>query len=327
MDQQKLDLPKVLDQEITDNYSIYNGDSVDIIKGIPDESIHFSVYSPPFESLFVYSNSDRDMGNSDNTEQFWDHYRFLIKEQFRTMVKGRLVAVHCMNLPTTKGRDGFIGMRDFRGEIIRAFQDAGFIYHSEVVVWKDPVVAMQRTKAVGLLHKTICKDSAMSRMGIPDTVVVFRKPGENPIPIEGQLKLDEYAGTEPPNVAKDAYNGEVERWNSINIWQRYASPVWDDINQSDTLNFREGRDEKDEKHICPLQLDVIDRCLQLWSLPGETVFTPFLGIGSEAYMAVKKGRKAIGIELKESYFSLAKKNMKQASQIQLDVFEEWTNDL
>lgn len=313
---------KVIDQIITDEYSLYHGDSVEVVQGIPDNSIHFSVYSPPFESLYTYSNSDRDMGNSASTDQFWNHYKFLIAEQYRTMIPGRIVAVHCMNMPTTKGRDGFIGIRDFRGEIIRAFQEVGFIFHSEVVVWKDPVVAMQRTKAVGLLHKTICKDSSQSRMGIPDTLVMFRKPGENPIPVAGQFNLEEYAGTEPPDVAHNAYNGEVERWNSINIWQRYASPVWYDINQSNTLNFRDGRHEDDEKHICPLQLDVIDRCLQLWSLPGETVLTPFLGIGSEAYMAVKKNRKAIGIELKQSYFELAKKNVASAIQekAQLSLF-------
>ena len=303
---------KVIDQVVTDDYSIYHGDSVEIIKGIPDNSIHFSVYSPPFESLFTYSNSDRDMGNSSSTEEFWQHYRFLIAEQYRTMMPGRIVAVHCMNLPTTKGRDGFIGIRDFRGEIIRSFQDAGFIFHSEVVIWKDPVVAMQRTKAVGLLHKTIEKDSSMSRMGLPDTMVMFRKPGDNPIPVAGRFNIDEYAGEDRPEVAHNAHNGEVERWNSINIWQRYASPVWFDIRQSNTLNLKGTKDEKDEKHICPLQLDVIDRCLQLWSLPGETVFTPFMGIGSEVYTAIKKGRKAVGIELKDVYFQQAKKNIEQA---------------
>ena len=303
---------KVIDQVVTDDYSIYHGDSVEVIKGIPDNSIHFSVYSPPFESLFTYSNSDRDMGNSSSTDEFWQHYRFLIAEQYRTMMPGRIVAVHCMNLPTTKGRDGFIGIRDFRGEIIRSFQDAGFIFHSEVVIWKDPVVAMQRTKAVGLLHKTIEKDSSMSRMGLPDTMVMFRKPGDNAIPVTGRLNIDEYAGEDKPEVAHSAYNGEVERWNSINIWQRYASPVWFDIRQSNTLNLKGTKDEKDEKHICPLQLDVIDRCLQLWSLPGETVFTPFMGIGSEVYTAIKKGRKAVGIELKDVYFQQAKKNIEQA---------------
>lgn len=313
---------KVIDQEVNDKYAIYNGDSVELIQNIEDNSIDYSIYSPPFASLFVYSNSNRDMGNSKDKEQFWTHYSFLIKEQYRTMKPGRIVSVHCMNLPTTKGNEGFIGISDFRGDVIRAFQSAGFIFHSEVVIWKDPVVAMQRTKAVGLLHKTICKDSSMSRMGIPDTLVMFRKPGDNEVPIAGELKLEEYAGTEKPNVATEAYNGEVERWNSINIWQRYASPVWHDINQSNTLNFREGRDDEDEKHICPLQLDVIDRCLQLWSLPGETVFTPFLGIGSEVYMAVKKGRKGLGFELKSSYFELAKKNIHSATINQMGLFDD-----
>ena len=317
-------MTKVLDQEINEDYALYHGDCVDVIAGIPDDSIHFSVYSPPFESLYTYSNSERDMGNSSSTDEFWNHYKFLISEQYRTMMPGRIVAVHCMNLPTTKGRDGFIGLRDFRGEIIRAFRDAGFIYHSEVVIWKDPVVAMQRTKAIGLLHKTIEKDSSQSRMGIPDTLVMFRKPGVNPIPVAGRFNIDEYAGEDKPEVAHDAFNGEVDRWNSINIWQRYADPIWSDIRQSNTLNFREGRTDEDERHICPLQLDVIDRALQLWSLPGETVFTPFLGIGSEAYTAVKKGRKAIGIELKESYFNLAKKNVAHAivERDTVDMFDE-----
>lgn len=305
-------MTKVVDQVITDEYSIYNADCIEGIKGIPDNSIGFSVYSPPFASLFVYSNSDRDLGNSNSDDEFAFHYRYLIKEHMRTMMPGRIVAVHCMNLPTTKGRDGFVGLRDFRGEIIRAFVEEGFIFHSEVVIWKDPVVAMQRTKAVGLLHKTIEKDSSQSRMGIPDTLVMFRKPGDNPEPISGRLKLEEYAGTEPPNVAHDAFNGEVDRWNSINIWQRYASPVWFDINQSNTLQFRNARDDDDERHICPLQLDVISRCIQLWSNPGDIVLTPFLGIGSEVYTAVKMGRKGIGFELKPSYFAAAKKNVQAA---------------
>lgn len=305
-------MTKVIDQYVTDDFALYHGDCVEVIKGIPDDSVHFSIYSPPFESLFTYSNSDRDMGNSSSTEEFWDHYRYLIAEQYRTMMPGRIVAVHVMNLPTTKGRDGFIGIRDFRGETIRAFQKKGFIFHSEIVVWKDPVVAMQRTKAMGLLHKTIEKDSAMSRMGIPDTIVVLRKPGDNPVPVSGRFDIDEYAGEDKPDVASDAFNGEVERWNSINIWQRYASPVWYDINQSNTLNYKAGRDHADERHICPLQLDVIDRCLQLWSLPGETVLTPFLGVGSEAYQSLLRNRKPIGIELKESYFAQAKKNADKA---------------
>ncbi len=300
---------KVIDQVVTDDYAIYHADCVEGMKGIPDNSIHYSIYSPPFASLFTYSNSDRDMGNSKDRDEFWQHYRFLIDEHYRTHMPGRIISVHCMNLPTSKQNDGFIGISDFRGEIIRAFIEAGFIYHSEVVIWKDPVVAMQRTKAVGLLHKTVEKDSAMSRQGLPDYLVMFRKPGDNPEPIAGRLKLDEYAGTDKPDVASEAYNGEVERWNSINIWQRYASPVWMDINQSDTLQYRNARDGNDERHICPLQLDVISRGLQLWSNPGDTVLSPFGGIGSEGYMAVKMGRRPVLFELKESYFKLQKQNM------------------
>lgn len=302
----------IIDQVVNDDYAIYHSDCVEGMKGIPDDSIHYSIYSPPFASLFTYSNSDRDMGNSATRDEFWQHYKFLIDEHYRTHMPGRIISVHCMNLPTSKQNDGFIGISDFRGEIIRAFQDAGFIYHSEVVIWKDPVVAMQRTKALGLLHKTIQKDSSRSRQGLPDYLVMFRKPGENPEPIEGLLKLDEYAGNNMPDVAKDAFNGETERWNSINIWQQYASPVWMDINQSNTLQYRNARDEDDERHICPLQLDVISRGLQLWSNPCDTVLSPFGGIGSEGYMAVKMRRKPVLFELKDSYFAMQKQNMEQA---------------
>lgn len=324
-------MANVIDQVVNDDFAIYHADCVEGISGIPDNSVGLSVYSPPFASLFTYSNSDRDMGNSTTDEEFASHYLFLIKEHYRTMMPGRIVAVHCMNLPTSKQRDGYIGIRDFRGEIIRAFTKEGFTYHSEVCIWKDPVVAMQRTKAVGLLHKTIEKDSSQSRMGIPDhlvmfakpeatmnehvapdSLVMFRKPGDNPEPVTGRLKLEEYAGTDRPDVANDAFNGEIDRWNSINIWQRYASPVWFDINQSNTLQFRNAKDNNDERHICPLQLDVIERAVHMWSNPGDTVLTPFMGIGSEVYTSIKMGRKAIGFELKESYFQIAKKNAEQA---------------
>jgi len=302
----------VINQVVNDDYAIYHADCVEGMKGIPDDSIHFSIYSPPFASLFTYSNSDRDMGNSANRAEFYKHYQYLINEHYRTHMPGRIISVHCMNLPTSKQNDGFIGLTDFRGEIIRMFLDAGFIYHSEVVIWKCPVVAVTRTKAVGLLHKTIEKDSAMSRMGIPDTLLMFRKPGENPVPVKGRFKIDEFAGDDKPDVANDAFNGEVDRWNSINVWQRYASPVWMDINQSDTLQYRNARDHGDERHICPLQLDVIDRAIQLWSLPGETVLSPFGGIGSEGYMSVIRKRKPVMFELKESYFKMQMKNMEDA---------------
>jgi len=318
---------KVIDQIITDDYAIYHADCVDGMKGIPDNSVHYSIYSPPFASLFTYSNSDRDMGNSTSRDQFFIHYKHLIHEHYRTHMPGRIISVHCMNLPTSKQNDGFIGISDFRGDIIRAFLDEGFIYHSEVVIWKDPVVAVQRTKAVGLLHKTVEKDSAMSRQGLPDYLVMFRKPGENPEPIAGKLKLDEYAGTNVPDVANDAFNGEIDRWNSINIWQRYASPVWMDINQSNTLQYRNARDHDDERHICPLQLDVISRGLQLWSNPGDTVLSPFGGIGSEGYVSIKMGRKPILFELKASYFNAQKDNMERAilDRDNLDLFGESAN--
>jgi DNA modification methylase len=316
---------KVLNQVITDKYAIYNADCVEFARTLPDNSIDFSIFSPPFSSLYTYSNSDRDMGNSGSDAEFWQHYKFLIAEQFRIHAPGRNVAIHCMNLPSSKQNDGFIGIKDFRGDIIRAYQEAGFIYHSEVCIWKCPVVAMTRTKALGLLHKTIKKDSAMSRQGIADYLVVMRKPGINEKPISGEFKY--YVGDNPPagfeGVQRDDgrfYFVPGNSGTSIDVWQNYASPVWDDINQTNTLNFREGRDNDDERHICPLQLDVIERAMQLWSMPGDTVYTPFLGIGSEAYVAVKMGRNAIGTELKESYFKLATRNMTMAEKGNYDLF-------
>lgn len=315
----------VIEEYQGDNFHVYNADTVEVAQNLPSDSVDFSVFSPPFASLYTYSNSDRDMGNVKSDDEFWAQYKFLIKEQFRVIKPGRNVAIHCMNLPTSKQNHGFIGIRDFRGDLIRAYQEAGFIYHSEITVWKNPVTAMTRTKALGLLHKTIKKDSAMSRMGIPDYVVVMRKPGENDRPVAGEFKY--YVGDQPPRGFKKVERDDGSHFwmpsetnTSVDVWQKYASPVWDDINETDTLNFREGRDSDDERHICPLQLDVIERCLQLWSLEGDVVWTPFLGIGSEAYMALKLGRKAIGAELKPSYFQLAKRNIDLASGVQFDMF-------
>lgn len=320
-------MASVIDQVLTNDYAAYHSDTVEVAMSLPDDSVHFSVFSPPFESLYTYSNSDRDMGNSKDSREFWHQYLFLIREQFRVLKPGRIIAIHCMNLPTSKQNDGFIGIRDFRGELIRAYQDAGFIFHSEVCIWKDPVVAMQRTKALGLLHKTIKKDSSMSRMGIPDSMIMMRKPGENAEPISGSFTY--YVGDEPAHGFKrHVWNDGRECWTvedgsmntSVDVWQRYASPVWMDINQTDTLNFREGRESDDERHICPLQLDVIHRCLQLWSNPGDIVWSPFMGIGSEGYMSLKAGRKFIGAELKESYFKLAIRNLELAKSSQYDLF-------
>lgn len=295
---------EVLDQfvDVESGCSIYNGDCVEVIKGIPDEGVGFTVFSPPFASLYTYSNSDRDMGNSRTYDEFASHFRFLIEDLYRVTQPGRLCSVHCMNLPTSKTRHGYIGIQDFRGDIIRDFQREGWIFHSEVCIWKDPVTAMQRTKALGLLHKQLVKDSCLSRQGIPDYVVTFRKPGENKNRVEGEL--DYFSG--------DKGTFQSTGRLSIDIWQRYASPVWMDIDMSNTLQYTTARDEKDERHICPLQLDVIERCVQLWSNPGDIVLTPFMGIGSEVYIALKTGRKAVGVELKESYFKVAKKNAQLA---------------
>jgi len=315
----------VISQKVTDDYAIYNADTVEVAQNMDSDSVGFSVFSPPFASLYTYSNSDRDMGNVKSHDEFWQQYRFLIKEQFRVMKPGRNVAIHCMNLPSSKQNDGFIGIKDFRGSIIREYQDAGFIYHSEVCIWKDPVIAMQRTKALGLLHKQIKKDSVMSRMGLPDYVVTMRKPGENEEPISGEFQY--YVGDNPPATFSRFERDDGRLYftpglhgTSIDVWQQYASPIWDDINQTDTLNFREGRHNDDERHICPLQLDVIERCIQLWSNPGDVVWTPFMGIGSEVYMALKLGRKAIGVELKTSYYDLACRNIGNANEKQYDIF-------
>lgn len=285
----KLSNENVKNQVITDKYAIYNADSCVAMKSIQSESIHYSIFSPPFADLYTYSNSERDLGNAKNETEFFKHFQFIIHEIYRILMSGRLVSFHCMNLQTSKEKDGFIGIRDFRGNLIKMFQDAGFIYHSEVCIWKDPVVAMQRTKALGLLHKQIRKDSAMSRQGIADYLVTMRKPGINPEPISHE---------------KDKF--------PVSVWQNYASPVWMDINQSDTLQRTSAREEKDEKHICPLQLEVIRRAINLWSNPGDTVFSPFAGIGSEVYQAIKQGRYGIGIELKESYYQQAVKNCERA---------------
>jgi DNA modification methylase len=279
-----------------DGFTVHLGDCVKWAKRMADNSIDYSVFSPPFADLFVYSNSDHDMGNCKDDEEFAAQLKFLIAELFRVIKHGRNVSFHCMNLPTTKMRQGFIGLRDFRGTLIRAFQDAGFIYHSEVCIWKDPVVSMQRTKALGLLHKTIRENATMSRMGLPDYVVTMRKPGE------AEERVTH--GDDLP----------------VHMWQKYASPIWDDINQSRTLNKLPARDENDEKHMCPLQLDVIERCIHLWTNKGDLVFSPFTGIGSEGYTAIKMGRRFVGTELKPQYWELACQNIADAKLEQVDLF-------
>ena len=290
-----------------DGWAAYLGDCVEGLRDVEADSIHYSIFSPPFASLYTYSNSDRDMGNCKDHETFAAHFAFLVAELHRVLMPGRLVSFHCMNLPMSKTRDGAIGVRDFRGELIRTFEQAGFIFHSEVCIWKDPVTAMQRTKAIGLLHKQIVKDSAMSRQGIPDYLVTMRKLGDNTEPVSG--KLDTFCGEDAPVMGHDATR------NSINIWQRYASPVWMDINPSDTLQFRSARDNDDERHICPLQLDVIRRGVQLWSNPGDLVLSPFMGIGSEGHVALELGRRFVGFELKPSYYDVSVRNLAHAETI------------
>ncbi len=303
------------------NYIAYNADCIEVARELEADSVGFIVYSPPFESLYTYSNDERDMGNCSSSAEFFQHFDFLIKEMYRVLQPGRLMAVHCMNLPSSKQNHGFIGIRDFRGDLIRAFQSEGFIYHSEVCIWKDPVVAMQRTKALGLLHKTIKKDSSMSRQGIADYMIVMRKPGENEKPISGEL--DYFVGLNPPSGFRPIdYSDGSTKWvvdsdaaTNIDTWQRYASPVWMDINQTRTLQYQNARADDDERHIAPLQLDVIERSMQLWSAEGDVVFSPFMGIGSEGYVALQMGRKFIGAELKESYFALAKRNLDEAENV------------
>lgn len=275
-----IDNINVISQSVTDRYALYNGDSCEVLKGIPDNSIHYSIFSPPFASLYTYSNSERDLGNCRTTSEFYEQFMFIVSELYRVIMPGRLISFHCMDLPLSKERDGIIGIRDFRGELIKVFENAGFVLHSQVCIWKDPVTAMQRTKAIGLLHKQIKKDSCMSRQGIPDYLVTMRKPGENP---------------EPVTHTNETF--------PVAVWQRYASPVWMDINPSDTLQASSAREEKDERHICPLQLGVIRRALNLWTNRNDIVLTPFLGIGSEAVVSIEMGRRAIGCELKTSYYN------------------------
>lgn len=315
---------KCINQIVTDRYAIYEGDSCEIMPELPSDSVGFSLHSPPFEGLYKFSNSDRDVSNSEG-ETFWAHYGFIIDQLLRITKPGRLASVHVMQLPTSKTRDGYIGMRDFRGEVVREFQKRGWIFSSEVCIWKDPVVAQQRTKSIRLLHKQIEKDSSISGQGLADYIVTFRKPGENMERISGKFEIYVGEGNAPESIEsrlRRQSQADAEKWYSIEVWQRYASPVWMDISQSRTLQYRGARDEKDEQHISPLQLDVIERCIHLWSNPGDIVFTPFMGIGSEVYGAVELGRKGMGIELKASYFRQAVKNLSDVQTNRNDLLKD-----
>ncbi|MBQ1776654.1 MAG: site-specific DNA-methyltransferase [Acidaminococcaceae bacterium] len=281
----------VKDSAFGKNFALYLGDSAEILKGVPGNSIDYILFSPPFGQLYVYSNSDRDLGNCRTLDEFYTQYTFITKELYRVLKPGRLLSFHCMQLPLSKEKDGVVALRDFRGELIKHHVDNGFLYHSEVCIYKSPVTQMMRTKALGLLHKQLKKDSAMSRQGLADYLVTMRKPGEN---------------AEPITHTNESF--------PVSVWQRYADPVWMDIDQGDTLQYKSVKDEKDEKHLAPLQLGVCQRAIELWTNPHDTVLTPFLGIGSEAYMAVKMGRKAVGIELKDSYYRQAVKNVKSVAE-------------
>lgn len=284
----------IIDQVTTDEWTMIHGDCVEALQELPDHSVGYSIFSPPFSSLYTYSNSPRDMGNCRDDDDFFEHFGFLIEQLRRVMMPGRDVSFHCMLLPTSKVRDGVIGLKDFRGDLIRAFQSHGFVFHSEVCIWKDPVTSMQRTKALGLLHKTVRTNASMSRQGIPDYLVTMRAPGE---PVE--------------KVTHSDY--------PVDKWQKIASPVWMDINPNDTLQFRSAREHDDERHICPLQLEVIRRGVELWTNPGDIVLSPFGGIGSEGYVSVQMGRRYVGVELKESYYRQAVANL-QSLNAQMGMF-------
>ena len=286
-----------IDQIITDRYAAYHGDCVEVLKGLPDASVGYSIFSPPFASLYTYSNSPRDMGNVRDDAEFFEHFDYLIAELRRVMKPGRNISFHCMDMPSSKERDGVIGLKDFPGDLLRAFQRHGFIFHAKVTIWKDPVTAMQRTKALGLLHKSVRENAAMCRMGIPDYLITVRTPGEQ------QDRVTH--GAEFP----------------VDLWQKVASPVWMDINPSDTLQFRSAREHDDERHICPLQLDVIRRGVMLWTNPGDIVLSPFMGIGSEGYVALEMGRRFIGVELKANYYAQAVANLAAATAKTCDLFE------
>jgi DNA modification methylase len=315
----------VLDERFGEGWAMYLGDSCEALQGIPSDSIHYSIFSPPFASLYTYSASERDLGNARTDAEFYEHFKFIIGELYRVIMPGRLLSFHCMDIPAMKERDGFIGLKDFPAQLREIFQSAGFIYHSKVVIWKDPLIEATRTKALGLMHKQVTKDSAMCRQGLPDYLVTMRKPGVNPEPIARPDGFTDFIGDDEPRAPKGKASkrfADIDRHYtklteedpvySHQVWRRYASPVWMDIRQTRTLQRESAREDKDERHICPLQLDVIERAIELWTNPNDTALSPFAGIGSEGYVAIQKGRRFIGIELKTSYFKQAVANLQRA---------------
>lgn len=309
----------VIDQAQGDAWQIWHSDCIEALRGVPDNSIHYSIFSPPFIALYTFSDDPRDVSNNRDDKVFWDHYRFVLQGVFRALKPGRNISIHCMDLPTSITRDGFIGMKDFPAQNRAICEEIGFVFHSRTTIWKDPVVAMRRTKSIGLLHKQVVKDSALSRMGICDQLIHMRKPGINDEPVSGVFETyygDDMTNEEQTMASSASYDASgkrtFEEHKSIEIWQKYASPVWMDIKQNDTLSFRVARAEYDERHISPLQLTPVRRCLDLWSNPGDVVFSPFAGIGTVGYVAIGMDRKFCGAELKASYYRQAVANLRLA---------------
>jgi DNA modification methylase len=303
-------LVKVLNQEVCDQFAIYNADCIEVVRALPSESVGLTVTSIPYGNLYVYTATPRDIGNSKDDAQFWAHFQFLIPELLRVTKRGRLCVIDVMNIPAMKERDGYIGLKDLRGDVIRAFVGAGFIFHSEHCMWKDPLIEAVRSKSLGLMHKQLMKDSTMSRAGIPQYLLAFRKPGTNPEPVAHEQGLDSWSGENPPKTGNPSH----ERW------RRYASPVWMDIDFTRTLNAAAAREEEDEKHVCPFSLDIVERALWLWSNPGDIVLDPFAGIASTGVVALEMGRKPLLVELKTSYFEQAVKNLRAAQKTQTSLF-------
>ena len=322
----------VLNEWHGDNWTLYNGDCCQVIAGIPDESIDLCIHSPPFSNLYIYSDSEADMGNAADDAEFIQHYEFLIGELFRVMVSGRLCVVHCKDLPKYANRDDTAGLKDFPGQIIAAYERHGWSYHSRVTIWKCPVVERERTNNNGLLHKTVLRDRSQLRQGMADYLVVFRKPPVDSLmsakPVQDAEGLTHYIGLEeydprttdkhPSPYARGRGSHQRDHAESIHIWRRYAEPVWWDIDQMDVLNYKTARDDKDERHICPLQLGLIQRAVQLWSNTNDIVLSPFAGIGSEGVGALREGRKFVGIELKPGYCADAVKHLKKAVRARAD---------
>ena len=322
---------KCINEAHGENWTLYNGDCCELIKGVPDNSIDLCVHSPPFSSLYIYSDSEADMGNCKDDDEFIEHYKYLIGELYRVTVTGRLCVVHCKDLPKYANRDDTAGLKDFPGMIVDAFESAGWSYHSHVTIWKCPVTERERTNNNGLLHKTVLRDRSQLRQGMADFLKVFRKPPQGTLlsdkPISEEGGFSEYVGSEdfdprqtdrhPSPYARGRGSGNNDRAHasSIHVWRRYAEPVWWDIDQMDVLNYKTARDDKDERHICPLQLGVIERAVDLWSLPGEVVLSPFAGVGSEGVGALRRGRKFVGFELKGSYFDDAVENLQKAERV------------